>query len=79
MGEALEKSGLKRIECGTFRPIGSWTHTERQLLLAPGFDRRPPSRLDRMLHQLSLLNYPGKTLAQWVDLGEEIVATGRNT
>lgn len=78
MKAALEKAGLGSVECRTFSPIGSWTHTQRQLLLAPGFDRRPPQRLDRMLRRLSLWNYPGETLAQWAGLGEEIFATGRN-
>lgn len=78
MKAALEKAGLRTVECRTFSPIGSWTHTQRQLLLEPGFDRRPPQRLDRMLQRFSLGNYPGETLAQWAGLGEEIFATGRN-
>lgn len=73
----LKRAGFTDIQCFTFSPIGSWTHTQRQILLQPGFNRRPVSHLDRMLGRLSLLNYLGETLAQWLGMGEEIVCTGR--
>lgn len=74
---AMGKAGLANVECSTFTPLGSWTWTQRQALLKPAFNRRPPSLLDRMIQHLSILNYPGETLAQWLGLGEELVATGQ--
>lgn len=74
---ALERAGLVNISCSVFTPIGSWTHTQRQLLLSPGFNRRTPTLLDKVIRWAWLLNYPGETIAQWVGLGEEIVGTAR--
>jgi SAM-dependent methyltransferase len=74
---ALRQSGLINVNCDTFTPIGSWTWTQRQRLLRPGFNRRPPSLLDRTIQRLRILNYPGETLAQWFGMGEELVATGQ--
>jgi len=74
---SLEKAGLTEVRCDTFTPIGSWTWTLRQALLRPGYNRHPPSGLDRLLQRLAIAWYPFETLAQWVGLGEELVATGR--
>lgn len=74
---ALKRAGFTDVQCFTFSPIGSWTHTQRQILLRPGFNRRSPSGLDRLLRRFSLLNYPGDTIAQWLGMGEEVVATAR--
>lgn len=71
---ALEQAGFTDIQCSTFSPIGSWTLTQRQILSRPGFNSRSSSGLDRLLQRLSLLNYPGETIAQWLGLGEELVA-----
>jgi len=73
----LCQSGLINISCNTFTPVGSWTWTQGQALLKPGFNQRPPSLLDRMIQRLSILNCPGETLAQWLGVGEELVATGQ--
>jgi SAM-dependent methyltransferase len=73
----LTRVGLVDIQCQTFTPVASWTHTWRQWLLAPGYDCRPPSVLDKIIRNLSLLNYPGECVAQWMGLGEELVATAR--
>jgi SAM-dependent methyltransferase len=72
---ALERSGFTGVCCFTFSPIGSWTFTQRQALLRPGFAHGSPSRLDRLLQRFSLLNYPGEVISQWFGMGEEIVAT----
>lgn len=74
---ALERAGLSKVKCTAFSPIGSWMHTQRQILLSPGFDRRPTSWLDRMIRSGRLLNYPGETITQWLGLGEEVVGTGQ--
>jgi SAM-dependent methyltransferase len=74
---SLELAGLTRVRCDTFTPIGSWTWTLRQALLRPGFNRRPPSGFDRLIQRLAIVWYPLETLAQWVGLGEELVATGQ--
>ncbi|MBI1923211.1 class I SAM-dependent methyltransferase [Candidatus Poribacteria bacterium] len=74
---ALGQAGLTDSRCFTFSPIGSWTPTQRQILLRPGFNRRSPSILDRLLQRLSLLGYPGETIAQWLGMGEEVIGTGR--
>ena len=76
---ALERAGLNNIGCSTYNPIGSWMHTQRQVLLRPGYDRRPASLLDRMIRNAWLLNYLGETIAQWLGLGEEVVGTGQLT
>lgn len=72
----LERTGLSDIECKAFAPVGSWVHSQRQLLLPPGFNRRPARGLDRALLACSLLNYPGETLVQWLGLGDEVIGTG---
>lgn len=72
----LKRAGLRHVDCRTFTPIGSWTWTQRQLLLRPGFNRRPPSSIDAMIRRCSLLNYPGESLSQWMRVGEELIATG---
>jgi Methyltransferase domain len=77
LGLALERAGLPNTECKVFSPIGSWLHSQRQLLLSPGFDRRPSSWLDRMIRRSWALNYPCETIAQWMGLGEEVIGTGR--
>jgi len=74
---ALEKAGMTEIRCETFAPIGSWAQTQRQLLSRPGFAHQKRSRIERILQYLSLLNYPGETLTQWLGMGDEVVATGR--
>jgi len=73
----LNQAGLKNVSCTTYTPIGSWTWTQRQLLLRPGFNRRPPSLLDRLIKLISIINYPEEILAQWAGYGEELVATGQ--
>ncbi len=77
MERLFDSIGLKDITCFTFTPIGSWSWTQRQLLLKPGFNQHPPSRLDSLIRHISILNYPGETLSQWLGMGEELVATGR--
>ncbi len=74
---ALNMCGLVNIQCKSFAPIGSWTWTQRQMMLKPGFNRRPQIWLDRIIGCLSLLNYPGETLAQWSGMGEELIGTGQ--
>jgi SAM-dependent methyltransferase len=73
---ALTKAGLHPVVCSTFAPIGSWTYTQRQLLLSPGFNRRPPSRLEYILQRMSILNYPSETLVQWLGMGDEVFCVG---
>jgi len=73
---AMKRAGLLHPECLVYSPVGSWAHSQRQLLLPPGFDRRPSSLLDRAIRRLWLFNYPGETVAQWLGLGEEVVGTG---
>src|SRR5262245_31745297 len=73
----LRKSGFTNVNCYTFTPIGSWSWTQRQRLLWPGFNSRQPSLLDCIIQRLRILNYPGETLAQWFGVGEELVATGQ--
>jgi SAM-dependent methyltransferase len=73
----LEQAGLIQITCSTFVPIGSWMHTQRQLLLRPGFEWRADTIIKRIFQHLNILNYPGETVAQWLEMGEEIVATGK--
>ncbi len=70
----LQEVGFTDIAIGTFCPVGSWTGTQRQRLLPPGFDFRDPDWRDRWIKRLYLLNYPGECLAQWWGLGEELVA-----
>lgn len=74
---AMERAGLASTECKVFSPVGSWMHSQRQLLLSPGFDLRPISLLDRAIRNSWWLNYPGETVAQWIGLGEEVIGTGR--
>ena len=74
---AMKRAGFLDVQCFTFTPIGSWTSTQRQILLRPGFNRRPPSGLDRALQRISLFNYPGETIAQWLGMGEEVIGVGR--
>jgi 2-polyprenyl-3-methyl-5-hydroxy-6-metoxy-1,4-benzoquinol methylase len=74
---ALNASGLVNIQCKSFTPIGSWTWTQRQMILRPGFNRRPCTWLDRIIRSLSLLNYPGETLTQWLGVGEELIGTAQ--
>lgn len=74
---AMEQAGLGDLKCTVFNPVGSWMHSQRQLLLSPGFDLRPVSLLDRAIRKSWLLNYPGETVAQWMGLGEEVIGTGR--
>lgn len=75
----LNKVGLKNITCSTYAPVGSWTWTQRQLFLQPGFNHHMPSHLDRMIKMISILNYPGEIMAQWAGYGEELVATGQKS
>ena len=73
----LEQAGLTGVRCSTFTPIGSWVWTQRQALLRPGFNHRVSSGLDLLIQRLGMVWYPFETLAQWVGLGEELVATGQ--
>jgi len=73
---AMERAGLRHPECLVYNPVGSWTHSQRQLLLSPGFDQRSSSLLDRAIRKSWLMNYPVETGAQWLRLGEEVVGTG---
>jgi len=75
---ALRAAGFTKVECFPFAPVGSWVHTQRQLFLRPGFDRRPPGIMDRALRALSPASYPGELLAHWLRLGDELIATGTN-
>jgi SAM-dependent methyltransferase len=76
--QALEKAGFQQVQCFAFAPVGSWTHTLRQLLLAPGFNRRPRSTIDRLLQEASPASYPVEVIAHWLGLGDEVVGTGTN-
>jgi SAM-dependent methyltransferase len=75
---ALEKAGFQQVECYAFAPVGSWIQTLRQLVLKPGFNRRPRSALDRVLRALSPASYPGEVIAHWLGYGDELVGTGTN-
>lgn len=75
---ALEKAGFQQVECFAFAPVGSWIQTLRQLVLKPGFNRRSPSPLDRVLRALSPASYPAEVIAQWLGYGDELVGTGTN-
>lgn len=79
MKRLLSQLDLHDIVSFTFTPIGAWTWTQRQLLLRPGFNRRPPSSLDRMIRLLSIFNYPGETLSQLFGMGEELITTARRS
>jgi SAM-dependent methyltransferase len=73
----LYACGLVNIQCKSFAPIGSWAWTQRQLILKPGFNRRPRTWLDQIIGYLKIVNYPGETLAQWLGVGEELIGTGQ--
>jgi SAM-dependent methyltransferase len=75
----LNLAGFENVRCSSYTPIGSWTWTQRQLLFKPGFDRRSPAFMDMMIQRISMFNYPGETLAQWIGLGEELFATGERS
>jgi len=75
--QILNKAGLSNVVCNTFNPIGSWSWTQRQLLLKPGFNKGHRSRLDKIIRRLSILNYPLETVTQWFSMGEEVIGTGQ--
>lgn len=77
LSRLLNQVGLKNVTCTTFTPNGSWTWTQRQLLLQPGFDRRRPSFIDCIIRWMRVINYPGEALAQWLGVGEELIGTGQ--
>lgn len=77
MKRFLEAGELENVFCKTFSPVGSWEWTQRQILLKPGFNRREGRKIEILLKILSILNYPGETLAQWFGFGEELIAIGK--